>query len=86
MKAAETSAEKVAVAQANSDWSIPALWVFVAAYVMFGTITWFVYLRRSFATRRVPSLAHETICTPGRRPEGRRPELLQLTMAETCSA
>jgi NNP family nitrate/nitrite transporter-like MFS transporter len=45
----------------NADWSIPALWVFVAAYVVFAGLTWFVYLRRSFAVRRLPSLAHEAI-------------------------
>jgi NNP family nitrate/nitrite transporter-like MFS transporter len=61
VKAAGTSAEKLAVAQANADWSIPALWVFVAAYVVFAGLTWFVYLRRSFAVRRLPSLAHEAI-------------------------
>ena len=61
VKAAETPAEKLAVAQANADWSIPALWVFVGAYVVFGVVTWFVYLRRSFAVGRVPSLAHEAI-------------------------
>ena len=61
VKAAETPAEKLAVAQANADWSVPALWVFVAAYVVFAATTWFVYLRRRFAVRRVPSLAGETI-------------------------
>jgi NNP family nitrate/nitrite transporter-like MFS transporter len=61
VKAAETPAEKLAVAQAHADWAIPALWVFVGAYVVFGGITWFVYLRRSFAVGRVASLAHEAI-------------------------
>jgi NNP family nitrate/nitrite transporter-like MFS transporter len=61
VKAAETPADKLAVAQANAEWSIPALWVFVGAYVVFGGVTWFVYLRRSFAIRRIPSLAHEAI-------------------------
>ena len=62
VKAAETPAEKVAVAQANADWSIPALWVFVGAYVVFAGVTWFVYLRRqlrrssgSRASRTKPS-------------------------------
>lgn len=32
-------------AAAHSDWSIPALWVFVACYVVFATTAWFVYLR-----------------------------------------
>jgi NNP family nitrate/nitrite transporter-like MFS transporter len=61
VKAAETPAEKLAIAQANAEWSIPALWVFVGAYVVFAGLTWFVYLRRSFAARRIPSLAHEAI-------------------------
>ena len=46
VKAAQTPAEKVAVAAANADWSIPALQVFLAAYVVFGFTTWFVYLRK----------------------------------------
>ena len=33
MKAAPTAADKLAVAQANADWSIPALWVFLGGYV-----------------------------------------------------
>jgi MFS transporter, NNP family, nitrate/nitrite transporter len=56
--AADTLAEKVAVAQANDDWSTSALWVFLAAYAVFATMTWFYYLRRSFVVARVPSLAH----------------------------
>lgn len=47
VKAAETPAEKVAVAAANSDWSVPALWVFVFFYVVFAATTWLVYLRTS---------------------------------------
>jgi NNP family nitrate/nitrite transporter-like MFS transporter len=56
--AAETLAEKQAVAAANDDWSTSALYVFLAAYVVFAFMTWFYYLRRSFAVARVPSLAH----------------------------
>ncbi len=52
---------KVAIAHANSHWSIGALQVFLAAYIFFGAITWFCYLRRSSATSRVPSLAAESI-------------------------
>ncbi|GAB3446755.1 MFS transporter [Actinophytocola sediminis] len=55
--AAETAAEKVAVAQANADWSTSALWVFLAGYVVFAFLTWFYYLRRTFAVEQVPSLA-----------------------------
>src|SRR3954463_5479213 len=46
VKAASTPADKVAVAAAHSDWSVPALWVFMVSYVVFGAVTWFVYLRR----------------------------------------
>src|SRR3982751_92329 len=55
VKAAETPAEKVSVAASHADWSIPALWVFLGAYVVFAVVTWFFYLRTSFATSRVPS-------------------------------
>ncbi len=61
VKAAESPAEKVSVAAANADWSVGALWVFLGAYVVFAFVTWFVYLRTSFATERVPSLAHAAI-------------------------
>jgi NNP family nitrate/nitrite transporter-like MFS transporter len=46
VKAAETPAEKVAVARDHADWALGALWVFLAAYVVFALITWVVYLRR----------------------------------------
>jgi NNP family nitrate/nitrite transporter-like MFS transporter len=45
VRAAPTPAEKVAVAAANSDWAVPAMWVFLTSYVVFGAVTWFVYLR-----------------------------------------
>ncbi|TDV55163.1 MFS transporter [Actinophytocola oryzae] len=56
--AADSLAEKQAVAAANQDWSTSALWVFLAAYAVFAFLTWFYYLRRRFAVDRVPSLAH----------------------------
>jgi NNP family nitrate/nitrite transporter-like MFS transporter len=61
VKAAETPAEKVSVAAAHADWSVSALWVFLGAYVVFAGVTWFCYLRTSFATGRVPSLAQAAI-------------------------
>ena len=61
VKAAGSPAEKLAVAQANADWSIPALYAFLGAYVVLAALTWFCYLRRSFATKRMPSLAHASI-------------------------
>lgn len=56
--AATTLADKQAIAAAHQDWSTSAMWVFLAAYVVFAFMTWFYYLRRSFAVARVPSLAH----------------------------
>lgn len=44
-KAAGTPAIKVAIAASHSTWSVPALWVFIAGYVVLGGLTWFVYLR-----------------------------------------
>ena len=61
VKAAETPADKLAIAQAHADWSVPALWVFLGAYVVFAGTTWFFYLRRSLATNRVPSLAYASV-------------------------
>jgi len=61
IKAAETPAEKLQVAQAHADWSVPALWVFLGAYVVFAGMTWFFYLRKRVATNRVPSFAYASI-------------------------
>lgn len=44
--AARTPAEKGAIAAAHSTWSVPALYVFIAAYVVLGGVTWVVYVRR----------------------------------------
>jgi len=44
-KAATTPAEHKAIALAHHAWVVPALWVFVGAYVFFGTLTWFFYVR-----------------------------------------
>jgi NNP family nitrate/nitrite transporter-like MFS transporter len=40
------------------DWSVPALGVFVVAYVAFGVLTWWTYLRRNLLVTRRPSLVH----------------------------
>jgi NNP family nitrate/nitrite transporter-like MFS transporter len=61
VKAAASPGEKLAIAQAQADWSLPALWVFLGAYVVLAGTTWFFYLRRSVATARVPSLAHASV-------------------------
>jgi len=59
--AAQTPHDKLAIAQAQADWSIPALWVFLGSYCVFAAMTWFFYLRRSFAVRAVPSFAHASV-------------------------
>jgi len=46
VQAAPTPARKLAVAQAHADWSLGALWVFLAAYLVLAALTWAVYLRR----------------------------------------
>jgi NNP family nitrate/nitrite transporter-like MFS transporter len=61
IKSAETPAEKLAVAQSHADWSIPALWIFLGAYVLFAGMTWFFYMRKSVAIDRMPSLAHASV-------------------------
>jgi NNP family nitrate/nitrite transporter-like MFS transporter len=55
------AAKKHAIALAHEDWSVGALWVFLAAYVALAGATWFFYLRRSLAVQRVPSLAHAAV-------------------------
>ena len=63
VKAAETPAEKLAVASAHADWSVPALWVFLGCYVVFAGVTWVVYLRTSssFARDKTLGLAGATV-------------------------
>ncbi len=61
IKAAATPAGKVAVAQAHASWSVPALTVFLGAYIVFAAVTWFFYLRKSLLTDRVPSLAYASV-------------------------
>ena len=61
VKAALTPGDKARVALEQADWAVPALWVFFASYFVFAGTTWFFYLRRSFATRRVPSLAGASV-------------------------
>src|SRR5689334_8114018 len=52
VKAATTPAEKVAVAAAHADWSVPALRVFLASYVVFAAVTWLMYIRKGAAFSR----------------------------------
>lgn len=52
---------KLAIAHAHADWSTPALWAFLGAYVVLAGMTWFCYLRRSLAVRSVPSLVYEAV-------------------------
>src|SRR5919204_4824656 len=58
VKAADTPAQKAAIAHAHADWSVSALWIFVGAYAVFAAMTWFFYLRKSLAVERIPSLAY----------------------------
>ncbi|GAB2507626.1 MFS transporter [Nocardia heshunensis] len=39
----------------------PAFWGYVVAYLAMGALTWWFYLRSSFAVGRVPSLAHANV-------------------------
>ncbi|MDQ8046801.1 MAG: nitrate/nitrite transporter [Solirubrobacteraceae bacterium] len=52
VKAAKDPADKVAIAAAHSDWAVPALWSFVAAYVVFCAVTYAFYVR---ATAKAPA-------------------------------
>ncbi len=47
--AAPDAATKAAIAAEHADWSVPALVVFMASYIVFAGITWNVYLRSGFA-------------------------------------
>ncbi|CAN5257499.1 hypothetical protein BH18ACT4_BH18ACT4_15960 [soil metagenome] len=49
------------MAAANADWSVLALYVFLGSYIVFAAFTWFVYLRKSFATESIPSLAYASV-------------------------
>ncbi len=59
VKAAQTPAEKIAIASAHAAWSIPALRVFLVSYIVFATVTWVAYLRTntSFVEEMEPALA-----------------------------
>ena len=61
VKAAETPAEAARIAADHATWSVPALWVFLGSYLVFAGVTWFAYLRTSFAVRRIPSLAEAAV-------------------------
>ena len=53
VKAAKTPAAKLAVAAAHADWSVPALWAFLASYLVLAALTWLVYLRPGRALEAV---------------------------------
>jgi NNP family nitrate/nitrite transporter-like MFS transporter len=61
IKAAKTPAQKVAVAAAHSDWSVPALWVFLGSYLVFAAVTYAVYMRKSSADETANSLGHASV-------------------------
>ena len=50
-------AKKEAIAHANAHWSIGALQVFLAAYLLLAVITWFFYIRQSGAAETLPTVA-----------------------------
>jgi MFS transporter, NNP family, nitrate/nitrite transporter len=58
---AQLATTKAHIAATHATWSVPALWVFLGAYVVFAGMTWFFYLRRSVAVDRVPSLAYASV-------------------------
>ena len=51
VKAAKTPAAKVAVAASHAAWSVPALWVFLASYVVLAAVTWVAYVGTRGTTR-----------------------------------
>jgi len=51
VKAATTPAAKVAAAAAHATWSVPALWVFLVAYLVLAALTWVMYLGAGRSTR-----------------------------------
>jgi NNP family nitrate/nitrite transporter-like MFS transporter len=55
------AAKKHAIALAHSGWSLPALWVFLGAYVVLGAMTWFFYMRKSVVVDKIPSLAYAAV-------------------------
>ncbi|MEN3314214.1 MAG: transporter, family, nitrate/nitrite transporter [Acidimicrobiaceae bacterium] len=61
IKSAKTPAQKVAVAAAHSDWSVPALWVFLGSYLVFAAVTWAVYLRRTSTGEPATSLGRVSV-------------------------
>jgi MFS transporter, NNP family, nitrate/nitrite transporter len=54
----KTGDAAVRAAQDFATWSLPALFIFIGAYVLLAGITWWVYLRTNLLVRRVPSLAY----------------------------
>jgi NNP family nitrate/nitrite transporter-like MFS transporter len=51
--AASGARAKEAVAIAHSDWSVPALWIFLVSYLVLAGLTWAVYLRSRLAREMV---------------------------------
>jgi NNP family nitrate/nitrite transporter-like MFS transporter len=49
------------IASEHVTWSVPALWVFLGAYVMLGGLTWAVYLRPAESTSPALQFATETV-------------------------
>ncbi|MDQ6782361.1 MAG: MFS transporter [Actinomycetota bacterium] len=61
IKAAKAPADKLLIARTHTDWAVPALWVFLAGYLVLAGTAWFFYLRSAAADSRIPSLADASI-------------------------
>ena len=55
-QAAHSTALRDAIATSHSTWSVPAMWTFLLAYLVLGSVTWLVYLRRSAPEMGAPEL------------------------------
>ena len=54
---AELHATVAKIAAAHATWAIPALWVFLVAYVLLGALTWWCYVRSARPlARRISSI------------------------------
>jgi NNP family nitrate/nitrite transporter-like MFS transporter len=61
MQLAKTPAAKAAIAATHSNWSTPALWVFLGAYVVFAAVTVAVYLLPSYGVVKSRAVAGASV-------------------------
>ncbi|MGH2718782.1 MAG: MFS transporter [Actinomycetota bacterium] len=64
VSAATTPAAKLAVASAHADWSVPALRVFLGAYLVFALVTWAAFIRSPKRCAEEPQLASSLSTAP----------------------